>query len=87
MDRVILVFNTFEDAMDFHVKIFRIGNEKGVIYHKDLFDILNVTESDELLIHDGYGWTELRDIEIQQDNDERWVIIMPEIEKINNKRR
>ena len=88
MDRVILVFSNFDDAMHVHKKLFTKGNEEGVIYYKDLNEILDIVEWDESRQPlDDYGWTELCDIKMNPCGDDRWVIIMPEMTKINNKRR
>ena len=88
MDKVILVFSNFEDAMQFHKKLFMKGNEQGVIYYKDLDEILDIIEWDESRqLLDDYGWTDLSDIKMDSCGDDRWVIKMPEMEKINKKRR
>lgn len=80
------IFETFDEAMNVHKKLFEMLRENGVIPYVDLYSLVY---KDDVINHPLYcniGWTNIWCAKVEPLNDEdcRWVLRMPEIEDIKN---
>ncbi len=82
------IFEKFEDAMDVHTKLFRIGFQNGYVTYNDLYSMINKifgkeSELKDLDIYNKHGWTRLIDTKLEQIGD-GWMLILPPIENLEN---
>lgn len=79
------IFETFDEAMDIHKKIFKLLRQNGFVTLADLHYLINEEEDlpEDFYI---YGWTSLIYAKIDPYYG-RWVITMPKMEKLENKKK
>lgn len=81
------IFETFDDAMNVHKKLFEIMREKGNVSYGDLYSL--VYKDCEITNPEYYtlGWNSVWQVKLEplNDNDCQWVLRMPTIESIKKK--
>ncbi len=84
------IFEKFEDAMDVHTKLFRIGFQNGYVTYNDLYSMIHEkfgkefeSELKDLEIYNKHGWTRLIETKLEQVGD-GWMLILPPIENLEN---
>lgn len=85
-DNIKVVYDTFQEAMDIHKKLFEAMRKNGVITYAD-FSVL-VSEEDAVFpdFCYEYGWTNLWNVKVEPYGDDcKWVLRMPEMKLLKEK--
>ena len=86
-----MVFETFDEAMDVHKKLYSLMRENKVVTCTDLYVLYReyakkipiALSFDEVDNFSKYGWKSLWGSKVEPNiNDVCWVLKMPDIEKI-----
>ena len=88
MKKVAMIFDTFDAAMEAHKKVFATIMDKGYVTWRDFNNI--ITNQDEIFVgdmYDSYGWTYLLGTIVEEYKDNKYIIVMPEMIKLFNKRK
>ena len=86
MESIEFIFDTFEDAMDVHTKLFEIIRKNGFVTYADLYFLVN--KDVESCVEEFYrfGWANLFYIKLEPYKNKRWILKMPDmIQKQNIK--
>lgn len=86
MERVAVVFDNFGNAMDVHMKLFELVRKYGCVSWREFSKI--VAPNDDIFKcekYDEYGWDYLCDVSVDPYKDDQWIILMPEMKKLNDK--
>lgn len=91
MERVILQFDDFDLAINFHRHLFEILRKQNVIYCSDLYNLLTEKQQKEYeeLNNDkfkDYGWNDLNCCQIEPYYNGECFITMPRIIKIKKEK-
>lgn len=78
------IFETFEEAINVHRKLFELGRKKHFVTYADLYKMTNKVEDDKVLpdIYENHGWTNLWHIKLEPYDKTRWILRLPEIKLI-----
>lgn len=81
-----LIYETFQEAMDMHKKLFEAMREKGVLTYGD-FCVL--TSEEDAVFPDNYyeyGWTNLWYVKVEPYGDDyKWVLKIPKAKLLKEK--
>lgn len=88
MERVAVISDKFDVAMNIHKKMFTTVMEKGHMSYRDFNNIIN-SRNDAFVgdAFDAYGWTYLCGTTVEQYKEDKWIIVMPEMVNIGTIKR
>lgn len=79
----LLIFETFDEAMNVHRKLFEIMRNNHVVTYADVISIIS---EEEVVFHDDfykYGWTNLFNSKVEPYGDNfEWILRMPKMKKL-----
>lgn len=80
------IFETFEEAMEVHGDLFKILRTNGFVTYFDLDNMMNPEKSYDIPKEEykNFGWYNLFDSKVKPYYNNKWVLILPEIVKIEN---
>lgn len=74
-----LTFDTFDEAMNLHKRLFEIFNNEHLVTYADVYYVLKGTYKDCPYDYYKYGWTSLMESKVRPCDDGRhWSVILPE---------
>lgn len=81
------IFETFDEAMNVHKKLFEIRRNNGFVTCADLYLLAHNVKGPYLSdIYNNHGWTNLWNVKVEPyDEDGNWVLKMPQIQFLNMK--
>lgn len=82
------IFDTFDEAMSIHKKLYEIMRQKGIVSYADLYSL--VYDNCEITNPEYYtlGWSSLWYVKVEpwEHDDLKWVLKMPTIESIKERK-
>jgi len=83
-------YNSFDEGMEDHKRLFAKLREQGFITYKDFMKIVDKTEGSEFLLNpqfDGYGWFDLNELKVEFDDvNNSWYLQTPDMVKLSVKK-
>jgi len=88
MERLAVIFDTFDEAMRVHKQVFTMIIDKGYVTHRDFMNIImlnNDLYKDDT--YDMYGWTYLCGTTVEEFKGDKFIITMPEMIQLYGNRK
>lgn len=81
MNQTEFIFQTFDEAISVHKKLFEIMRNNGVVTYADLHIAANKEYNKKDIEYFNYGWTNLWYSKVEPyDDDGNWILRMPKME-------